>query len=136
MVWRGRRVVQRASFGYARAVAPKLRIEGGATLGERACLKFRIDDPADPREGFLVRIDGELRAFENRCPHWEVDLDLGLGDPYLADLDRIFCRNHAAIFDPRTGRCESGPPLGRSIRQFPIVVEGGEVYVILDPFEE
>lgn len=98
-------------------------------------MKFSIADPADPREGFLLRIDGALRAFENRCPHWEVDLDLGLGDPYLRDLDRIFCRNHAAVFDPCTGRCESGPPLGRSIRQFPVAIDGDDAVITLEPFE-
>jgi nitrite reductase/ring-hydroxylating ferredoxin subunit len=116
-------------------VAETIRVHGGAELAERGCLKFRIDDPADPREGFLLRVDGVLLAFENRCPHWEVDLDLGLGDPYLADMDRIFCRNHAAVFDPATGRCESGPPLGRSIRQYPVTIRDGEVYVELEPFE-
>jgi nitrite reductase/ring-hydroxylating ferredoxin subunit len=116
-------------------VAQIIRVEGGAALAERACVKFRIDDPVDPREGFLLRVDGTLLAFENRCPHWEVDLDLGLGDPYLADLDRIFCRNHAAVFDPATGRCESGPPLGRSIRQFPVTIRGSDVFVEIAPFE-
>jgi nitrite reductase/ring-hydroxylating ferredoxin subunit len=116
-------------------VAQIIRVEGGAELAERACVKFRIDDPVDPREGFLLRVDGTLLAFENRCPHWEVDLDLGLGDPYLTDLDRIFCRNHAAVFDPATGRCESGPPLGRSIRRFPVTVQDRDAFVEITHLE-
>lgn len=113
-----------------------IAIAGGALIAERSSQKFTIDDEGDPREGFILKFNGELRAFENRCPHWEVDLDLGMGDPYLDDLEKIFCRNHAAIFDPLTGACESGPPLGRSIRRYPIRIEGDDLIVTLAPMDE
>jgi len=113
-----------------------ITIRGGALLEERGSQKFAIADPDDPREGFILRFEGELRAFENRCPHWEVDLDLGMGDPYLDDLEKIFCRNHAAIFDPLTGVCESGPCLGRAIRRYPIRIDGEDLIVTLDPMPE
>ncbi|NLE47334.1 MAG: Rieske (2Fe-2S) protein [Sandaracinaceae bacterium] len=115
---------------------PTVTIAGGALLEERASRKFSIDDERDPREGFILRYAGELRAFENRCPHWQVDLDLGMGEPYLDDLQKIFCRNHAAIFDPLTGVCESGPCLGRSIRRYPIRIEGEDLIVTLEAMNE
>ena len=47
----------------------------------------------------LVNVDGEIRAYRNRCPHQEWPLDDG-------DLDgrTLTCSNHMWEFDVLTGR--------------------------------
>ncbi|MGH8932145.1 MAG: Rieske 2Fe-2S domain-containing protein [Egibacteraceae bacterium] len=47
----------------------------------------------------LVNIDGEVRAYENRCPHQAWPLDQG-------DLDcgTLTCANHLWEFDALTGK--------------------------------
>jgi len=47
----------------------------------------------------LVNVDGEIRAYENRCPHQAWPLDEG-------DLDgrELTCVNHHWVFDVVTGK--------------------------------
>jgi toluene monooxygenase system ferredoxin subunit len=48
----------------------------------------------------LVAVDGEVRAYDNRCPHRAWPLERGT----LAD-GVLTCANHGWSFDVATGRC-------------------------------
>lgn len=72
---------------------------------------------------------GNLFAFANSCPHWSVDLDLGSGGFYDAELDRVVCRNHGALFHPATGFCDWGPCSGRSLERFELSLDGNDALV-------
>jgi toluene monooxygenase system ferredoxin subunit len=48
----------------------------------------------------LVDVDGEVRAYDNRCPHRAWPLERGT----LAD-GVLTCANHGWSFDVATGRC-------------------------------
>jgi nitrite reductase/ring-hydroxylating ferredoxin subunit len=58
-----------------------------------------------------------------------VDLDLGFGDFYAADLDRIVCKNHGALFHPQTGQCTAGPCAGMFLERFEVTLEGDDALV-------
>jgi len=55
----------------------------------------------------LVRLAGELRAFQDRCPHRRVPLSLGA----VEDQRVLRCAYHGWCFDA-TGRCVEIPALG------------------------
>lgn len=76
---------------------------------------FEVTVLGRSREAFLLRHGGQLHCYLNECPHWAIELDLGDGHFYDAALDRIYCKNHGALFFPGTGVCETGPCLGRSL---------------------
>lgn len=64
------------------------------------------------REGFAVLWEGELRAFENRCPHWKTPLNTH-GDGVLAKGEAmLICHTHGALFRMEDGYCVSGPCMG------------------------
>jgi cytochrome P450/nitrite reductase/ring-hydroxylating ferredoxin subunit len=65
--------------------------------------------------------DGELRAFEGRCPHQGALL--AEGEVVGAEL---VCRNHGWRFDLDTGRRCGGPG---ALRSCPVAVRGGVVHV-------
>jgi nitrite reductase/ring-hydroxylating ferredoxin subunit len=58
-----------------------------------------------------------------------VDLDLGFGDFYAEDLDRIVCKNHGALFIPQTGECSAGPCAGMFLERFEVVLEGNDAVI-------
>lgn len=109
----------------------ELRVSGGAQLAEGQTQVFFFQEGARSREGFLLRRDGELHAFRNECPHWGVELDLGDGHFFDVELDRIYCKNHGALFMLPSGACETGPCLGRSLFRFDFRVEGDDVIVMV-----
>jgi nitrite reductase/ring-hydroxylating ferredoxin subunit len=101
-----------------------VRVAGVSRLTHGQSARFVFERGKLAEEGFVLRWGEGLYAFANSCPHWGVDLDYGTGDFYDVALDRIVCRNHGAVFHPRTGFCEWGPCTGHSLERFDITLEG------------
>lgn len=106
-----------------------VRVPGGATLPIGESRTFAYERGGTTLEGFLLRHQAGFFAYANSCPHWSVDLDLGFGDFYAADLDRILCKNHGALFSPQTGECTAGPCAGMYLEQFGVTLEGDDAVV-------
>ena len=101
------------------------------------CRLEDIDDPGSkgfelPWQGqtlalLVVRRDGQVRAYRNRCPHtgvelnWQPDLFLG---PEEQDIQ---CSLHGARFRIDDGLCMHGPCLGQSLERLPVTVREGRI---------
>ena len=77
--------------------------------------------------GFVVRKDGQVAGYIDRCPH--------AGSPLAVELDRyltpdgsmILCSWHGAAFEPLTGKCIAGPCAGGRLTPWPVQVAGGVI---------
>ncbi|MFL5344609.1 MAG: Rieske (2Fe-2S) protein [Hyalangium sp.] len=70
----------------------------------------------------IVRVEGELFAFQDTCPHREGSLSEGDLEGYV-----MHCPLHAWPFDVRSGLC---PVIrGARIRVYPLRVVGEEIQV-------
>jgi len=96
-------------------VVQEVLVPGAAALPEGETRVFEVNVGGRPREAFLLKYRGEHHCYLNECPHWAIELDLGDGHFFDPELDRIYCKNHGALFFPATGECETGPCLGRSL---------------------
>ena len=105
------------------------RVPGVVALRHGESARFAFQRGKLAEEGFVLCWGGSLFAFANSCPHWSVDLDLGTGRFYDSELDRIVCRNHAALFHPATGFCDWGPCSGHSLERFELSLEGNDALV-------
>lgn len=106
----------------------RLRVPDLAALAELDSRAVRLPDGT---QAFVVRYRGALFAYANRCPHWGVDLDFGLGDFVDRRNERVFCRNHAAEFECDTGKCVRGPCVGKYLERFELEENGGEHVLVL-----
>lgn len=70
----------------------------------------------------LIRIEDQVYAFEDRCPHQGVPLN----DGQLNGCE-LTCKAHQWTFDVRTGRGIN--PQSASLRGFPVRIENGEIFV-------
>ena len=82
---------------------------------------------------FVVRKDGVLAAYRNRCPHTGAPLEW-LPDQFL-DMDDGFiqCAIHGALFRPEDGYCLRGPCVGASLESLELEVVDGRLRVRLPP---
>lgn len=80
---------------------------------------------------FVVRKDGLLAAYRNRCPHTGAPLEW-LPDQFL-DMDDSFiqCAIHGALFRPEDGYCLRGPCVGASLESLELEVLDGRLRVRL-----
>jgi nitrite reductase/ring-hydroxylating ferredoxin subunit len=80
-------------------------------------------------QGFVIRHQGSLHAYENKCRHWPIPLDYGDADFYFASVGRIVCKTHGAMYDPGTGECDAGPCAGQRLTAFSLRLEGSDARV-------
>jgi nitrite reductase/ring-hydroxylating ferredoxin subunit len=99
-----------------------------ADLPEHGSLKFEYIGPgARPVEAFCVRHDGQPYAWVNSCPHWGIGLDMDDGVFWSDTGPYLVCQNHAALFRPDDGYCQSGPCFGGFLTKVPLTEEDGQV---------
>lgn len=109
----------------------RVRISGARCLALGESTRFEFERGGERLEGFLLRHVAGYFAYLNRCPHWAVDLDLGDGRFYAAEVDRIYCKNHGALFQVPDGRCDYGPCFGKALQSFAVELDGEDAWVTL-----
>jgi nitrite reductase/ring-hydroxylating ferredoxin subunit len=106
------------------------RLVPSEALHERdAACRFEWPLGEAPLPAFVLRIDGQPRAWLNRCAHVPVELD-GTPGRFLDDAGRVIvCATHGAVYDPVSGRCLRGPCRGKSLHPVPCREHDGWIEV-------
>lgn len=81
----------------------------------------------EPVRGFVLRIDGRVVGYLNRCVHVPAEMDWQPGQ--FLDLSRqwIVCSLHGAHYEPRDGRCVAGPCGRGALTTLSVAEAGGRV---------
>ncbi len=79
---------------------------------------------------FITQRDGSFYAYQNVCPHLQVELEF-LENQFLdQDQEFIQCSTHGALFEVETGLCISGPCQGDTLEKVNIKVHSdGGIYL-------
>ncbi len=75
----------------------------------------------------LFKLEEGVYAVDNLCTHGHAKLCDGFVDGY-----QVECPYHQALFDLRDGSVTCGPAT-EPVRSWPVKVEGGRVYLKLQP---
>lgn len=92
-----------------------------------ATKKFVLRSGKREEECFVVNHGGTLYAYVNRCCHVPMSLDWIDNQFMTEDKSYILCATHGACYQPDTGECVSGPPVGKRLVAVPLTVHGAEV---------
>lgn len=79
---------------------------------------------------FITQRDGCFYAYQNLCPHLQVELEF-LENQFL-DRDQAYieCSTHGALFTVETGECISGPCQGQALEKVDITIHSdGGIYL-------
>ena len=107
------------------AVPAGVRLCPSGELAEGSARNFVLQLRAGRFHGFVVRRDGAVHGYVDRCPHLGLPLAQRL-DQYLApDGGLIVCSWHGALFRINDGACVGGPCAGQRLSPWPVAV-GGE----------
>ena len=98
-------------------------------IAEGKSKKFTLTRGGEKLEGFVVRRKKALYAYLNRCAHVSLPLDWGDNDFFTGDGKFLLCKNHGALYLPKTGECVAGPCAGKSLERIPIEVKSGKIYL-------
>ncbi len=95
---------------------------------------FRFDLLSHGRlvPAFVVRFDGEARAYANSCPHRGTELDWQHGEFFDDSGLYLICATHGATFDPANGLCVAGPCRGQRLVPIPVKEADGKIFLDTD----
>jgi nitrite reductase/ring-hydroxylating ferredoxin subunit len=93
-------------------------------------LLFTFSDGPFESTGILVRGDAGVRAWRNQCRHLAVRLDRDTpGALFDRDGALLVCQYHGALYRPDDGVCVAGPCVGSRLRELPVTVLDGQVWL-------
>lgn len=98
-----------------------------ATGGIDLCASERLEDGGEahvfellewqrPVRAFVLRFEGRLHGYLNRCAHVPMELDWVEGQFFESSGLYLMCATHGAIYQPDTGKCVGGPCRGARLR--------------------
>ena len=83
-----------------------------------------------PHPAFVVRFQGQVHAYLNRCAHVHMEMDWKPGQLFSLDKQYLICATHDAHYLPDTGECVAGPcPRGSTLVKVTVVEREGKVYL-------
>lgn len=87
----------------------------------------RVD--ADALRFFVVRRDGAVFAYRNRCPHTGAPLEWQPDQFLDCEGGFIECAMHGALFDISDGRCLRGPCVGDQLEPLALSLSDDMIYL-------
>ena len=93
-------------------------------------VSFELPWRGEAAPAFVVRYNGRVHAYLNRCAHVPVRLDWERGEFF--DFSRLYlvCATHGALYAPDSGHCLGGRCNGKSLQALEVVERDGAVYLI------
>jgi nitrite reductase/ring-hydroxylating ferredoxin subunit len=77
---------------------------------------------------FVMRFEGRVVAYLNRCVHVPTEMDWQEGKFLDGERELIICSIHGATYDPLSGRCVGGPCLGGRLTALRVEERDAQVY--------
>ncbi len=113
----------------AEAAETAVRLCAGSQLEERgAAFVFDVLHFREPARAFVLRFDGEVVGYLNRCAHVPAEMDWQPGEFLDSRREFILCAIHGAAYEPQTGRCVGGPCGRGRLTALRVAEREGEVY--------
>ena len=108
---------------------PPQRLCGSADLAERGtALVFDVLHFRQPARAFVLRFDGQVVAYLNRCVHVPAEMDWQPGEFLDSAREFILCSIHGAAYLPGTGQCIGGPCGRGKLTALRVEEHDGQVY--------
>jgi nitrite reductase/ring-hydroxylating ferredoxin subunit len=111
-----------------RLMEPVLVCDSDALVEGGKGVRFQVMAYGDEATGFVVRYDGKVHAYLNRCAHVPIELDWFQGEFFESSGLYLMCSTHGAIYQPDSGVCAGGPCQGGRLRKIAATEVDNKIY--------
>lgn len=106
----------------------RLICESGALVDSGRGVRFEVEYFGEAAPAFLIRKDGKVHGYINRCAHVAMELDWQEGVFFDADGRNLICSTHGALYEAASGRCLGGPCNRAPLVKLALLERDGMVY--------
>lgn len=92
-------------------------------------VRFEVRRGGEARAAFVVRHEGRVHAYLNRCAHIAMELDWLPGVFFDAQGHDLVCSTHGAVYCASSGKCLDGPCAGGSLVKLAVEERDGFIFV-------
>jgi nitrite reductase/ring-hydroxylating ferredoxin subunit len=110
------------------AAAERLICRSEALPESGVGVRFEVEYLGERAPAFVVRHEGRVQGYLNRCRHIAMELDWQLGHFFDVEGRHLLCSMHGAMYEPATGRCLGGACLGFPLIKLRLEERDGMVY--------
>ena len=80
-------------------------------------------------QAFVIRYQGKVYGYLNRCGHVPVEIDWQQGKFFDHSGIYLICATHGALYAPESGRCLGGRCAGKGLNPLAISEHDNGVYI-------
>ena len=92
-------------------------------------VRFELQRGAEILAAFVIRYNGRVHGWVNRCPHQGMELDWNPGEFFDCDKEYLVCASHGALFRPDSGECIGSPCTGSGLERVSVYEDSGMIYL-------
>ena len=108
---------------------PRQHLCASEQLEEKGrALVFDVSHFREPARAFVLRFEGRVVAYLNRCVHVPTEMDWQPGEFLDSAKEYILCSIHGAAYQPRDGHCVGGPCGRGKLTALRVEERDGQVY--------
>lgn len=97
-------------------------------------VRFTVRLHGEAAPAFVIRFDGAVHGYLNRCAHRSLELDWNEGDFFDVFGEHLLCATHGARYAPASGACVGGPCGGAGLVKLVVSEINGDV--LLEPEDD
>ena len=91
-------------------------------------VRFEVTYFGEIAPAFVVRFDGRVYGYLNRCGHMPMELDWREGEVFDLGGRELICSTHGATYSADSGKCLGGPCGGTPLVPLQVEERDGKVY--------
>jgi len=93
-------------------------------------LRFEVEYFGEVAPAFIVRANGRVHGYLNRCSHVPMELDWQEAVFFDAQRRDLICSTHGALYETSSGRCLGGPCNRTPLVRLRVEERDGGVYFL------
>ena len=106
----------------------RLICESSALASGGRAVRFDVEYFGERAPAFVVRFEGCVHGYLNRCGHLPMELDWREGEVFDSEGRDLICSTHGATYSAQSGKCLGGPCGGTPLVPLRVEERDGKVY--------
>ena len=93
-------------------------------------VRFTVEYFGEEAPAFVLRYQGSVHGYLNRCGHMPMELDWREGEVFDFEGRDLICSTHGATYEAATGKCIGGPCSGTPLVRLRFAERDGNVFYL------